>query len=148
MGPCMLLKGSTVLIDWLIDWLSERVSERASERASEWASERVSERVSEWVSEWVAKVDWEHTDALHHITPWYLPKWLISFVMLLSTCVTNVLMCPCVCLTIRDECFSACVLGHVPAESTRFLILPGRLFKMPKRKSVLQVQCSGSDLPQ
>ena len=37
------------------------------------------EWVSEWVSEWVrreaeADADREHTEALHHITPWYLPK--------------------------------------------------------------------------
>ena len=45
--------------DWLIGWVSE------------WVREWVSEWMSEWVSEWVA--DREHTDALHHITPWYLP---------------------------------------------------------------------------
>ena len=80
----------------------------------------LSEWVSEWMNEWVAEADREHTDALHHITPWYLPKWLISFVLLLSTCAINVLVCPCVCLTIRDECFSTCVLGPCPSRIHAF----------------------------
>ena len=79
-----------VYVDWLIDWVSELVSEL----------------LSEWVSE--AEADREHIDALHHTTPWYLPNiinFICSVALNLRNKQTNVLVCPCVCLTIRDECF-------------------------------------------
>ena len=138
MSPCMLLKGSPV-----IDWLIERVSEWVSGWVGEWVSEWVNEWLSEWVNEGGRGRQRTHRRTTSHHS-WYLPKWLN-------------LICS-VALNLRNQrtCVPLCVLDHpwrvffllVPAESTRFLILPGRLFTMPKRKSVLQVQCSWSDLPQ
>ena len=78
----MLLKGSPV-IDWLIGELKWWVSERASEWVSEWGRGRGRGR---------GRQRTHRRTTSHH--SWYLPKWLISFVLFLSTCATRVRVCP------------------------------------------------------
>ena len=85
-----------LLIDWLIDWLGEWV---------EWV------RWMRWVSEWVRQRQIENTDALHRITPWYLPK-VINFIC-------------SVALNLRNKCTRVplCELDH--AWRVFFRVRPG-----------------------
>ena len=88
------------MIDWLIDWVSELVGELMSELVSE------------------AEADREHTDALHHITPWYLPK-IINFIC-------------SVALNLRNKCTRVPLCGLDHPWRVFFRVRPGPSRQNPR----------------